>query len=207
MAERSIGFGIIGLGRIGAFHAESLRSRIAGAHLVAAVVDPEHRARLLADGSAPCDLEETAEALLGRPDVEAVVIASPAIVHDEHITLAARASKPIFSEKPLADTVAKAEAAADAVRSAGSEVTLPGEQDSGIVRFATALAKGDVAVDPLPGKSGAEGSFVVDDGELTDLIVDAVHCTAEKMAFIVRHTSGIVCALSLIPISEPTRPS
>lgn len=62
----------------------------------------------------------------------------------------------------------------DAVRSAGSEVTLPGEQDSGIVRFATALAKGDVAVDPLPGKSGAEGSFVVDDGELTDLIVDAV---------------------------------
>ena len=26
-----------------------------------------------------------------------------------------------------------------------------------------------------------------------DLIVAAVHCTAEKMAFIVRHTSGIVC--------------
>jgi 3,4-dihydroxy 2-butanone 4-phosphate synthase/GTP cyclohydrolase II len=27
-----------------------------------------------------------------------------------------------------------------------------------------------------------------------DLIVSAVHCTPEKMAFIVRHTSGIVCA-------------
>jgi 3,4-dihydroxy 2-butanone 4-phosphate synthase/GTP cyclohydrolase II len=27
-----------------------------------------------------------------------------------------------------------------------------------------------------------------------DLIIAAVHCTAEKMAFIVRHTSGIVCA-------------
>lgn len=27
-----------------------------------------------------------------------------------------------------------------------------------------------------------------------DLIVSAVHCSAEKMAFIVRHTSGIVCA-------------
>ena len=27
-----------------------------------------------------------------------------------------------------------------------------------------------------------------------DLIVAAVHCTAEKMAFIIRHTSGIVCA-------------
>ncbi len=27
-----------------------------------------------------------------------------------------------------------------------------------------------------------------------DLIVAAVHCTTEKMAFIIRHTSGIVCA-------------
>jgi len=27
-----------------------------------------------------------------------------------------------------------------------------------------------------------------------DLIVSAVHCTGEKMAFIIRHTSGIVCA-------------
>lgn len=120
MAEQSIGFGIIGLGRIGSFHAESLRSRIAGAHLVAAAVDPEHRARLLADGSAPCELVESAEELISRPDVEAVVVASPAVVHDEHIILAAEAGKPIFSEKPLADSVLKAEAAAEAVRQAGS---------------------------------------------------------------------------------------
>ena len=119
MAEQSIGFGIIGLGRIGAFHAESLRSRIAGAHLVAAAVDAEHRARLVADDSAPCALEESTEALLGRSDVEAVVVASPAVVHDVHITLAAQAGKPIFSEKPLADTVPKAEAAAGAVRATG----------------------------------------------------------------------------------------
>ncbi|PWK68176.1 3,4-dihydroxy-2-butanone-4-phosphate synthase [Aminobacter sp. AP02] len=42
------------------------------------------------------------------------------------------------------------------------------------------------------------GEIVVvmdDDGRENegDLIVAAVHCTAEKMAFIVRHTSGIVC--------------
>ena len=38
---------------------------------------------------------------------------------------------------------------------------------------------------------------VTDDGGREnegDLIVAAVHCTPEKMAFIVRHTSGIVCA-------------
>ena len=43
------------------------------------------------------------------------------------------------------------------------------------------------------------GEIVVvmdDDGRENegDLIVAAVHCTSEKMAFIVRHTSGIVCA-------------
>lgn len=38
---------------------------------------------------------------------------------------------------------------------------------------------------------------VVDDDDREnegDLIVAAVHCTTEKMAFIIRHTSGIVCA-------------
>jgi myo-inositol 2-dehydrogenase/D-chiro-inositol 1-dehydrogenase len=116
---KSIGFGVIGLGRIGAFHAQSLRDAISGARLVAAAVDPEHRKALLASGAAPCDLEEDVEALLRRPDVDAVVIASPAVVHDRHIALAAAAGKPIFSEKPLADTIPKAEAAADAVRRSG----------------------------------------------------------------------------------------
>jgi 3,4-dihydroxy 2-butanone 4-phosphate synthase/GTP cyclohydrolase II len=43
-----------------------------------------------------------------------------------------------------------------------------------------------------------QGEIVVvmdDDGRENegDLIVAAVHCTPEKMAFIVRNTSGIVC--------------
>ncbi|MGR3425630.1 MAG: 3,4-dihydroxy-2-butanone-4-phosphate synthase [Pseudooceanicola nanhaiensis] len=45
----------------------------------------------------------------------------------------------------------------------------------------------------------AEGEMVIvkdDDGRENegDLIVAACHCTAEKMAFIVRHSTGIVCA-------------
>jgi myo-inositol 2-dehydrogenase/D-chiro-inositol 1-dehydrogenase len=119
MDRGSIGFGVIGLGRIGAFHANSLKNAVSGAHLVAAAVDPEHGRALLASGDAPCDIEEDVAALLARPDVDAIVVASPAVVHDEHIALAAAAGKPIFSEKPLADSVAKAEAAAQAVRVAG----------------------------------------------------------------------------------------
>ena len=115
----SIGFGVIGLGRIGGFHANTLKTATSGAHLVAAAVDAEHRRALLASGAAPCPLEESIEALLARGDVEAVVVASPAVAHYEHIAIAAAAGKPIFSEKPLADSIPNAEAAARAVVAAG----------------------------------------------------------------------------------------
>jgi myo-inositol 2-dehydrogenase/D-chiro-inositol 1-dehydrogenase len=142
----SIGFGVIGLGRIGGFHAASLRDRVSGAHLVAAAVDPEHQRRLLESGEAPCELEETVPALLARADVEAVVIASPAVVHDEHIAMAAGAGKPIFSEKPLADTVPKAEAAAKAVDAAGVpfQIGFQRRYDCGYARARELIASGAI---------------------------------------------------------------
>ena len=115
----SVGFGVIGLGRIGGFHADSLQHAISGAHLVAAAVDADHRRALLEFGSAPCTLEPDVTSLLARSDVEAIVVASSAVAHHEHIALAAAAGKPIFSEKPLADSVPKAESAAQAVITAG----------------------------------------------------------------------------------------
>jgi len=52
-------------------------------------------------------------------------------------------------------------------------------------------------VDAIRAFEAGEIVVVMDDDDREnegDLIVAAVHCTAEKMAFIVRHTSGIVCA-------------
>src|SRR6187549_358272 len=51
-------------------------------------------------------------------------------------------------------------------------------------------------VDAIRAFEAGEIVVVMDDNDREnegDLIVAAVHCTAEKMAFIVRHTSGIVC--------------
>ena len=51
-------------------------------------------------------------------------------------------------------------------------------------------------VDAIRAFEAGEIVVVTDDGGREnegDLIVAAVHCTPEKMAFIVRHTSGIVC--------------
>ncbi len=52
-------------------------------------------------------------------------------------------------------------------------------------------------VDAIRAFEDGEIVVVTDDDDREnegDLIVAAVHCTPEKMAFIVRHTSGIVCA-------------
>lgn len=52
-------------------------------------------------------------------------------------------------------------------------------------------------VDAIRAFEAGEIVVVMDDDDREnegDLIVSAVHCTPEKMAFIVRHTSGIVCA-------------
>ena len=114
-----IGFGVIGLGRMGALHAALLRGAVEGARLVAAAVDPEHRARLLATGEAPCPLVEDVDALLATPGVDAVVVVSPASLHDDHIPRVAAAGKAVFAEKPLADSVAKAGRTAEAVQQAG----------------------------------------------------------------------------------------
>ena len=152
----SIGFGIIGLGRIGGFHANSLRHAISGAHLVAAAVDDDHRCALLESGDAPCPLEPDVETLLARGDVAAIVVASPAVAHDEHIALAARAGKPIFSEKPLADSVPKAEAAAQAVLAAGVpfQIGFQRRYDRGYARARELIAAGSIgAVEMFRGMS------------------------------------------------------
>jgi myo-inositol 2-dehydrogenase/D-chiro-inositol 1-dehydrogenase len=119
MAPIDVGFGIIGLGRMGAFHAALLRGVVDGAKLIAAAVDPGHRAQLTASGEAPCPLVDDVDALLQVPGVDAVVVVSPASLHDDHIPRVAAAGKAVFAEKPLADSVEKARRTAEAVRRAG----------------------------------------------------------------------------------------
>ena len=111
-------FGVIGLGRMGELHATHLRGAVAGARLKSAVVDPEHRRRLDAGGSALCPLVDL-DALLTDPEIDAVAVVSPTALHREHIEGCAAAGKAVFVEKPLAATMEDTLAVAAAVRAAG----------------------------------------------------------------------------------------
>jgi myo-inositol 2-dehydrogenase/D-chiro-inositol 1-dehydrogenase len=114
-----VGVALIGSGRMGSFHAETLARRLPGARLVA-VVDaaPGAAERLvgtLGGGRAYTDAAQ----LWDDPSVEAVVVATPARTHADLVVGAARAGRSVFCEKPMAVTPADADRAIDAARAAG----------------------------------------------------------------------------------------
>ncbi|WP_241665349.1 Gfo/Idh/MocA family protein [Teichococcus oryzae] len=69
-------------------------------------------------------LLDSYDAVLADPDVEAVVLATPHQLHAQQIIAAARAGKPVFTEKPFTLSKASAEAAVAACRDAGVVLAL-----------------------------------------------------------------------------------
>ena len=120
MGTDVVGMALIGSGRMGSFHGETMSRRLPGARLVA-VADP-----------APSVAEELATALNAEraytdaaqvwadTGIDAVVIAAPARFHADLVVAAAEAGKGVFCEKPMALTLADADRAIDATRAAGA---------------------------------------------------------------------------------------
>ncbi|MBX3440225.1 MAG: Gfo/Idh/MocA family oxidoreductase [Planctomycetaceae bacterium] len=101
---QEIGIGIIGSGFMGLTYSEAITSQVNGAKLVG-VTGGRRATQLAAEYGVVA--EESIEALVDRPDVDAVVVATP----DQHrvaITeVAAAAGKHVLVEKPMAPTVAE----------------------------------------------------------------------------------------------------
>ena len=93
--------GVIGVGVMGADHAERLVNRIAGARLVA-VSDPDTaRADRLAAQFDGVRSIAGAVALVADAAVDAVLIASPGLVHEEQVLACIEHGKHVLCEKPL----------------------------------------------------------------------------------------------------------
>jgi myo-inositol 2-dehydrogenase / D-chiro-inositol 1-dehydrogenase len=102
MGRAPVRIGMVGLGRMGKRHADNLARRVDGAELVAGcspIDDETAWAReVLGVGASYRELAE----LLRHPGLDAVVLATPAIVHVDQIVSALEAGKHVFCEKPLA---------------------------------------------------------------------------------------------------------
>jgi 1,5-anhydro-D-fructose reductase (1,5-anhydro-D-mannitol-forming) len=86
------------------------------------------------------------DAILGAPDVDAVVVTTPTSAHRDVITAAARAGKHIFTEKVLAATPAECREIMDAVEASGVRLTvsLPRMADAYTLAIRDVLAQGQL---------------------------------------------------------------
>lgn len=95
---------IIGAGIMGADHAKIVASDLPGAALQVVCDASLERARQVADAWGAADVSTDPLAAIARPDVDAVLVASPDDTHAPLSLAAIQAGKPILCEKPLSQS-------------------------------------------------------------------------------------------------------
>ena len=95
--------GLIGAGRMGVFHGETIAQRLPQANLYA-VADPVFGAAEKFIGNLGVNAKAYTDPLelIQDPGVDAVVIASPARTHASNVLAAVKQGKAVFCEKPMA---------------------------------------------------------------------------------------------------------
>src|SRR5205814_10613195 len=115
-------FGLFGAGRIGRVHAASLaahpRTELAVVHDPAEVA--AHEIAALYGGTPTGD----ADAILGDPGIDAVIIASPTPTHVELLTAYAQAGKAVLCGKPIDLDLARVAACWGHIKGPNATVTL-----------------------------------------------------------------------------------
>jgi len=102
-SSEKMNMALLGLGRAGKFHIQSIQS-IPGINLRCVVDVDESLAKSLAK-NLECDYSTDADGPLGRADIDAVIVASPTHEHYGQIQAALKAGKPVFTEKPLGSSI------------------------------------------------------------------------------------------------------
>jgi myo-inositol 2-dehydrogenase/D-chiro-inositol 1-dehydrogenase len=143
---KQLNIGIIGAGRIGRVHAETLAFRLPEANPLAITDINQEAAR---DVAARCGIPNVAGAaqeIFVNPKIDAVLICSSTNTHAEMVTMAAAAGKHIFCEKPIDHTLERIDRALTAVEKAGVQLQVGFNRrfDSNFARVRRAVASGEI---------------------------------------------------------------
>lgn len=113
----TIGFGIIGTGTIGAFHARAIESLDDAKVIGAFDTNPQSLAAFREEF--PGREYATLEAMLDDPDISIVTVGTPSALHVEPALAAIAAGKHLIIEKPLDVTLERCDAIIEAADKAG----------------------------------------------------------------------------------------
>ncbi|WP_321470620.1 inositol 2-dehydrogenase [uncultured Paludibaculum sp.] len=144
--NKRLNIGIIGAGRIGKVHAESLAFRIPEAH-PAMITDVNiEAARDAAERFGIPLVAADAAAILADATIDAVLICSSTNTHADLIVDAARAGKHIFCEKPVDHGLERIDKALEAVQAAGVKLQIGFNRrfDTNFARARAAVASGEI---------------------------------------------------------------
>jgi myo-inositol 2-dehydrogenase/D-chiro-inositol 1-dehydrogenase len=151
MSTGKLCFGIIGAGRIGRVHAETLAFRLPEAE-IAAITDVNlEAARTLA---ARCNIPRVAASaaeIFADAKIDAVLICTSTDTHAGLIVQAAEAGKHIFCEKPVSLSLDKIDSSLAAVAKAGVKLQVGFNRrfDSNFIRVRQAVASGEIGTPNL----------------------------------------------------------
>jgi len=151
LSTQKLHIGIIGAGRIGRVHAETLAFRLPETEIVAiADVNREAAQALALRCNIPKVTVSSAEVLADK-QIEAVLICSFTDTHADLIEQAAKAGKHIFCEKPIAFSLEQIDHALAAVKKAGVQLQIGFNRrfDPNFARVRKAVASGEIGTPSL----------------------------------------------------------
>ncbi|MBR6707935.1 MAG: inositol 2-dehydrogenase [Clostridia bacterium] len=119
-----IRIGIVGAGRIGSVHAESITYHIPEAEITAVSDVIGENARRLAERFGIKKYSSDWHDVITSPEVDAVLVCSPTPTHAEITIAALKAGKHVFCEKPVHTSIDKIREVAEAARETGKKLQI-----------------------------------------------------------------------------------
>jgi myo-inositol 2-dehydrogenase/D-chiro-inositol 1-dehydrogenase len=151
LSTKLLNVGIIGAGRIGKVHAETLAFRMPEARILAIADVNREAAQAMAARCGIPTVTESSAAVLANSEIEAVLICSSTNTHADLIVQAAQAGKHIFCEKPIAHNLGQIDRALAAVEASGVKLQIGFNRrfDANFARVRQAVASGEIGTPRL----------------------------------------------------------
>jgi myo-inositol 2-dehydrogenase/D-chiro-inositol 1-dehydrogenase len=148
---RAVNIGIIGAGRIGRVHAETVAFRLPEATLAAITDVDRSAAEELAARTGAHRVMDSAANVFADPAIDAVLICSSTDTHADFVVKAAQAGKHIFCEKPVHQELAEIDRALAAVKKAGVKLQVGFNRrfDANFARVRQAISGGEIGTPRL----------------------------------------------------------